>query len=266
MENHSILLTSKMLHDIHNKLTTILGYSEILQDEDSLSEEQRKMIESIASAALNIKSLFAVNKEETLALKSKEQNPQEKEIKILIVDDNEDNRIVLELILKKFPLTIFVAQTGLEAVKVANEQKPNLIFMDLNLPDITGLEASKIIKSDLQDIKIIALTGDLCMIERELKNSDLFELCLAKPFERNQIKNIISELMNETAQEVHLPKEYLLEVIACAKMGRISCLEDLMTRCHDQGSKKFLQEKILTFDFDVIIAWANKMSDKHANC
>lgn len=268
MDNNSIVLTQKMLHDIHNKLTSVLGYSEMLQDENSLSEEQMQMVKSITSAALTIKSFLSPNKEMVSDIELKPEDIKTKELKILIVDDNEDNRIILELMLKKYPLKIFVAQNGLEAIKIANEQKPDLIFMDLNLPDISGQEASKIIKHEFKESKIIALTGDLCAIEKEMKNGDLFELCLAKPFERNQIKNIINEFINKTAQEFQLtnmlPKEYLLELIACAKMGRISCLEDLMTQCNDKESKKFLQKKVLSFDFDAIIAWANKVNDEHA--
>jgi|GEM_PF-1833599 len=270
MDNNSIVLTQKMLHDIHNKLASVLGYSEILQDEDSFSQEQMQMLRSITSAALNIKSLLSVKKEESSDIDIEPKALRTKDLKILIVDDNEDNRIILELMLKKYPLKIFTAQNGLEALKVANEQKPDLIFMDLNLPDINGQEVSKIIKKELKDIKIIALTGDVYAIEREMKNSDIFELCLAKPFDRNQIKNIINKFINETAQKFQLtnklPQDYLLELIACAKMGRISCLEDFIRRCDDKEIKKFLEEKVLSFNFDEIIVWAKRVSDENANC
>ena len=266
MDNNSIVLTPKMLHDIHNKLTSVLGYSEILQDEESLSEEQIKMLKSITLAALNIKSSLSIEKEQESAhIEPKDQ--KSKELKILVVDDNEDNRIILELILKKYSPKIFTAQNGLEAIKMANEQRPELIFMDLNLPDISGQEATRIIKNELQETKIIALTGDLYAIEKEMKNGNLFELCLSKPFDRDQIKNIIKTFTDKSVQEYkEVFKGYLLELTACAKMGRISCLEDLIAKCEDKEIKKFLQEKVFSFNFDDIVIWAQGFkSEKAAN-
>ena len=193
-----------------------------------------------------------------------------KDIKVLIVDDNEDNRIILEQMLKKYPLKIFMAKNGLEAVEIANEQTPDLIFMDLNLPDISGQEASHIIKHKSKEIKIIALTGDVCAIEGELKDSDIFELCIAKPFDRNLIKSIIKTLTDTTFQESKqqnkLSQDYILELSQCAKMGRISCLESLITRCADEEIKNFLQEKVLSFDFEEIIIWAKRLTCEIADC
>lgn len=199
--DNSLILSSKMLHDLNNKLTSILGYSEILCDEDSLAQEQIAMAQSIRAAALNMQTWLTPTQEQFQEIKEELSiKPSATKKKVLIVDDNEDNRAILEYLLKQYPLEIFCAENGLESIKIANEHKPDLIFMDLNLPDILGSEASKIIKENSKSSKIIALTGDVCGIEKEMQRSEIFDLCLLKPFDRKQIKSIIEALIYENSQ------------------------------------------------------------------
>ena len=267
MENNSLLLNSKKLHEIHNKLTTILGYSEILHDEDSFNQEQKSMINSISSAALSLKSLLSPNHEESFIEEPSFQDElPTMHNKVLIVDDNEDNRLVLETILKKYPLKIFIAKNGSEAITIANKEDPQLIFMDLNLPDISGQEASKLIRQNHKEIKIIALTGDLCAIEKEIQKKDLFELCIAKPFNRKQIQTIIQTYTNqfsiESNMDTQISKEYLERLIKCATMGQLSCLEDIIAQCHDDTLKNLLNERLLAFDFEAIISISQAIIDR----
>ncbi|MBU0632747.1 response regulator [bacterium] len=269
MNNDSILLTSEMLHDIRNKLNRILGYSEILQEEDSLSEEQIKMAKSIATSAQQIELLLSTKKKKLIdddIIPPK--NTINKKTKILIVDDNEDNRNILELFLKKFPLQIFFAQNGLTSIEIANIEQPDLIFMDLHLPDISGKEAAKIIKRHQSDIKIIALTGDMNAIEFETYENSIFEKCLAKPFYRNQIQEIIATF-TDIMQEESIPAnklsiDYLSELTECAKVGRVSCLENLIDQCDNAATKKFLKEKLFSFNFEEIILWAQRVDNEPA--
>lgn len=266
MKKGSILLTPEMLHVIRDKLSSILGYSEILQEEDSLSKEQIKKANSIAKATLKIQSILSTKKENVNSLDITDtENQTEKETKILIVDDNEDNRTILELLLKNSPLKIFLAKNGLESIELASTHKPNLVFMDLHLPDINGMEAAERIKNELPNTKIIALTGDvdaLC----EIQNNTIFELCISKPFNRNDIKNIIKTFRYEKLEDLtpkNKPsKEYLLKLEECAKAGRINCLEDLIQKCKDTKIQKLLKEKLLSFDFKEIILWAQRINNE----
>jgi len=81
--------------------------------------------------------------------------------RILIVEDNEDNYYLISFILGQNGYEVMGARTGLKGVELAIKEIPDLILMDIQLPDINGLEATKLIRSSEAngDIPIIALTS-----------------------------------------------------------------------------------------------------------
>jgi len=93
--------------------------------------------------------------------------------KILIIEDNEDNLYLIQFILEKNGYQVAFANEGRSGVKKALNSKPDLILMDVQLPDINGLEATKIIRESeingtipIVAITSYAMTGDK---ERALK-------------------------------------------------------------------------------------------------
>ena len=80
---------------------------------------------------------------------------------ILVVEDQEDNRRILRDLLTSQGFEIIEAVTGLEGIKLARERRPDLILMDIQLPDLEGYEVARQIKSfdELKDIPIIAVTS-----------------------------------------------------------------------------------------------------------
>lgn len=88
--------------------------------------------------------------------------------KILVVDDMPDNR---ELFLQYLEddYTVVEATNGREAVQIAIEQTPDLILMDLSLPEMTGWEATTILKQNdsTKNIPVIALTAHAMTGDRE---------------------------------------------------------------------------------------------------
>lgn len=83
-----------------------------------------------------------------------------REIKLLIVDDVEDNRLVLHAICRKMEgFVIQEACDGVEAVAMAEEWRPDIILMDVMMPNLDGFEASKIIKSRFPDTIIMVVTA-----------------------------------------------------------------------------------------------------------
>lgn len=81
--------------------------------------------------------------------------------KILLVEDNEMNRDMLSRRLQKRGFTIVIAIDGQEALTLAEQEKPDLILMDMSLPVLDGWEATKQLKSfpQTREIPIIALTA-----------------------------------------------------------------------------------------------------------
>jgi len=81
--------------------------------------------------------------------------------KILVVEDNEKNMYLISFILKKNSYEVIEATSGEEGVELAIKERPDLILMDIQLPGIDGLEATKRIRASKADgeIPIIALTS-----------------------------------------------------------------------------------------------------------
>jgi CheY-like chemotaxis protein len=81
--------------------------------------------------------------------------------KILIVEDNQENRDALSRRLERRGYSVVVAVDGRAGVTMAQEELPDLILMDLNLPDVDGWEATRMIKASPQTaaIPVIALTA-----------------------------------------------------------------------------------------------------------
>ncbi|RJP76511.1 MAG: DNA-binding response regulator [Desulfobacteraceae bacterium] len=81
-------------------------------------------------------------------------------IQILLVDDHSITREGLYALLEKKPnfTVIKQAENGRAAVKLARQHKPDVIVMDINMPDLNGIDATRQILAELPDVKIIALS------------------------------------------------------------------------------------------------------------
>ncbi len=116
------------------------------------------------------------------------------DLKILIVEDVEINRLVATKMLKSMKIhEIDVAVNGTEGVRKAKEKRPDVILMDLQMPDITGFEASKRITEYYKDAEqrptIIALTANA------MKNS--MEECLAAGMSDYVLKPIKTDILKQ---------------------------------------------------------------------
>jgi two-component system cell cycle response regulator DivK len=90
-------------------------------------------------------------------------------MKILYVEDNDDNVYMLKNRLSRAGFTVIIAIDGMQGVAMAASEQPDLILMDLTLPDIDGEEATRRIKADpaTKRIPIIALTAHAMAGDRE---------------------------------------------------------------------------------------------------
>jgi len=164
--NSSILLTSKNTHSMRNSLSVILGYSQILQDESFTLSEQNKIALSMEKAALNIKSLLSIRKEEvlsdTLIETFADKTIQANTHKILIVDDKVENLSLFKTILNPYNYDIHVASSGEEALNIIQNFYPELILLDIVMPQMDGYEVLKELKKSKLtcDIPVIFLTAN----------------------------------------------------------------------------------------------------------
>lgn len=89
--------------------------------------------------------------------------------KILLVEDNEMNRDMLSRRLERKGYQVIIAVDGNQGVEVARANKPDLILMDMSLPELDGWEATRLLKTDAETAKIpvIALTAHAMSGDRE---------------------------------------------------------------------------------------------------
>ena len=90
-------------------------------------------------------------------------------MKILYVEDNDDNIYMLENRLKRAGFTVMIARDGAQGVAMAGAEQPDLILMDLSLPVLDGWEATRQIKAapETRHIPVIALTANAMAGDRE---------------------------------------------------------------------------------------------------
>jgi CheY-like chemotaxis protein len=90
-------------------------------------------------------------------------------MRILYVEDNDDNIYMLKNRLTRAGFTVIIATDGAQGVAMAASEQPDLILMDLTLPNVDGEEATRRIKADpvTRSIPVIALTANAMPEDRE---------------------------------------------------------------------------------------------------
>ncbi|OQP50324.1 hypothetical protein A4H97_00305 [Niastella yeongjuensis] len=114
--------------------------------------------------------------------------------KILLVEDNEMNRVVAETILNQYGATISEAVNGLEALEILRQHPFDIVLMDIQMPVMDGLEATQHIRRELtSNIPIIALTANAVKGEMEKCIQAGMNDYLSKPFEEEDLIRLIAK-------------------------------------------------------------------------
>ena len=123
--------------------------------------------------------------------------PGQPEYRILIVEDQPENWLLLEQLLKSVGFQVRVAHEGTEAIECFKEWHPHFIWMDLRLPEISGFDAARRIR-DLeggQATKIVAITASVFTSQREEVLAAGFNDFLRKPYRPNEIFDCMARLL-----------------------------------------------------------------------
>jgi CheY-like chemotaxis protein len=116
---------------------------------------------------------------------------------ILIVEDSELNRRLLEAVLKPHGYRLLVAEDGETGLVLAREQRPDLILMDVLLPGIDGYEATRQLRADpeTQHIAVIALTASASNEERAQALAAGCDAYISKPIDTRAFPQQIHQFM-----------------------------------------------------------------------
>lgn len=112
-------------------------------------------------------------------------------LKVLIVEDNAINRKVATIVFKNLNQDFSFAHDGESAVTLCQENEYDVIFMDIHMPGIDGIEASNQIRALGITTPIVALTADVFQIQQQENSHFAFDGYLSKPIEKNELSNTL---------------------------------------------------------------------------
>lgn len=110
-----------------------------------------------------------------------------KDYKILIVEDNEVNQLLLERILKSLDAKTYLAENGSEAVELVKSKYFDLVLMDIQMPGMDGLTATKIIKSQFPHLPVLAVTAHAFLEEIEKCREAGCDDVITKPIKKTEL-------------------------------------------------------------------------------
>ncbi|WP_338733014.1 response regulator [Mangrovimonas cancribranchiae] len=113
-------------------------------------------------------------------------------LKVLIVDDNNINVIVLKKLLEEVNIQVDIANNGLEALKKTKTADYNLIFMDIHMPEMDGYEATKNIRKVNDHVVIIGLSANVTTTAIEKAINSGMTNYLTKPFVKERLYKLIN--------------------------------------------------------------------------
>ncbi|WWZ68018.1 response regulator [Pseudomonas aeruginosa] len=126
---------------------------------------------------------------------------EQRNTRVLLVEDNPVNQLVAKGLLHKLGCQVWIAEHGLNALKMLEEHPIDLVLMDCNMPVMDGYEATRQIRDSGRwgGLPIIALTANALPDERERCRAAGMDDYLAKPFHRDELKAILDRWCPLTA-------------------------------------------------------------------
>ena len=185
--------------------------------------------------------------------------------RILIIEDEEDLQMVLQYSLQKEGYQVDVAGTGLEGLKKMKAKKPSLLILDLNLPDMSGLDVCKQIRSDkdFQDLAIVMLTAKSQENDRVRGFEVGADDYVSKPFSTRELILRIQALLRRV-------KEPTFDGVAFAEISLdihahqcfIADEEVMLTALEFRLLRKFLENEGLVLTREVLLSDVWNMDPK----
>ena len=168
--------------------------------------------------------------------------------RILVAEDNVNNQKLIEVLLKKFGIDTIIVSNGVQAVESYKKERFDLILMDINMPIMDGLSATKeinLIKNEYYNIPIVALTANSIAGDKERYLSHGMDDYLSKPIEIDKLIYILDKYLNsnESNKIVNVEKEKIVKFDKNKTITRLGLNEDTIDM--------LLDNFFLTLDSDV---------------
>ena len=204
-------------------------------------------------------------------------------VKTLVVDDNKENRDVLKKILTDIGCDVLLAEDGEQAVGMVREHRPDIVFMDIRMPKMNGVEAAQQIWSEFgrTEVKIAAVSASALKHERQTYLEAGFDSFIPKPFRFERISECLETLLaveyekdeveetqpQEEALGASLPEELLKRLKSATELYRVTELESNLHEVEELGpAGKQLAEKlrgfIRNYDMEAILNILSEMQQE----
>ncbi len=161
-------------------------------------------------------------------------------ISILLVEDNDLNRMVAQNFLQYFNCKVTEAESGLEALEILKKQNFDIILMDIQMPQMDGIEAAKIIRNEFKlSTPIIALTANAFKTENEKCRKAGMNDYVTKPFDEDILVETIAKHTPNKTIAISNPGN---ENIANYKLYSLNTLHNL-----SRGNLEFVNKMLTIF-------------------
>jgi two-component system cell cycle response regulator DivK len=132
-------------------------------------------------------------------MRAKQLRQADSRKKILVVDDEPLNMKLFALTLNKRGYDVLQASNGFHAFVIANDELPDLIVMDVRMPNLNGLQVTRSLKDNNHTQKIPVLIATAFLIDEEELRESGCDAYIAKPFATRKFVDAVSALLNEAA-------------------------------------------------------------------
>ncbi len=149
--------------------------------------KRRDLLECLASVAAPSSAAEDLREEEPEEVEELADESCNKRYSILVAEDHLVNQQLFQTILEKMGYTVFLAANGLEAVERAEKEKIDLVFMDMQMPEMNGYEASQRLRELGYEMPIVAVTANALKGEREICIEAGMNDYLTKPFKSRDL-------------------------------------------------------------------------------
>ncbi len=143
--------------------------------------------------------------------------------KVLVAEDNTNNQLLIRIILEKFGLNVQIVENGKLALEKVKEEIFDLIFLDINMPVMDGIEAIKHIRlyEDMinKHTPVVALTANSIKGDREKYLEKGMDNYLSKPINNDELLKILNTYLNNEDSNIEINKDKLDVNIIIDKLG-----------------------------------------------
>ncbi|MBV7269987.1 response regulator [Winogradskyella sp. WHY3] len=177
-------------------LSIVKGLIKILKGKIYLKSELGKGTTFFFEIPLEHVEEVKAPKVEEIKKSNKMEDLDLSEVKILIVEDNKINQMITKKILNKMGLNCDVVDNGEAAVEQVKSNDYNVVLMDIHMPGISGLEATKIIRTFDKDLTIFALTAVTIEDKMQEFGEAGFNDIISKPFKKEDFETKLYDVLS----------------------------------------------------------------------